>query len=270
MPIRLLALDLDGTLTTSEKTVTKRTRDALNAAAAQGVTVVLATGRPVPGTMPLADDLGLKDMGGYVLASNGSSVYDCAKERDVFFDTLPMEYYDEILSLNDTYGCTALTYDDTHILTENAKHKYVLAESINCNMPIREVPSLRKEVTTPVSKFLLVEDHEKLVPLEQALRERFGDVLDIFFATPYFLDVNPKGAEKGAGLKRLTDLLGIPSADVMACGDGYNDLGMLKWSGLGVAMGNAYGPVQEAADVVTDTNDRDGVAKAIEKYILGR
>ncbi len=264
MTQKLIGLDLDGTLTDSKKRVSQRNRAAQDRARERGHVVVLASGRPLPGVMPVAQELEFAEKGGFLLASNGSQIVDGRSGEVLAEQTLPPKYYHRILQLTKEFGCEAMTYDERSILTETPDAKYVRAEAFNNSLPVTKVDSLEAALPGPVPKFLLVEEHEKLVPLEAALQKEFGETLSIFFALPYFLDVNPRGVDKAAGLAKLCAHLRIPRDQAVAFGDGTNDITMLTWAGTGVAMGNACEETKACADLVAPTNDEDGVAQTLE------
>jgi len=162
----------------------------------------------------------------------------------------------------------ALTYTDSEIVAENDSDKYMIKESLCNNVTIKKVEDLQKFVDYPVAKFLVVGEHQKLLPVQSELLGLFPGVIDAFFSESYFLEVVPAGIEKSASLESLLDILNIKREELMACGDGMNDISMLKYAGLAVAMENAYPEVKEYADYITSSNDDDGVAYAIEKFIL--
>ena len=144
----------------------------------------------------------------------------------------------------------------------------MLKEATCNNARIKKVDSLEHFVDYPVAKFLVVGEHAKLLPVQKALLEQFPDIIDAFFSESYFLEVVPAGIAKDKSLENLMQVLGIKQEELMACGDGMNDIPMLKYAGMAVAMENAYPEVKQYADYITSSNDDDGVAKAIEKFIL--
>jgi Cof subfamily protein (haloacid dehalogenase superfamily) len=162
-----------------------------------------------------------------------------------------------------------MTYDKKGVITENPEDPYVKKEAAINQIPIRRVDRLDMEAANdPVMKFLIVGDPKDLkAPYEEIQRKLSGDV-NAFFSEPYFLEITPNGIEKASALAVLLEEIGVERERLIACGDGYNDIPMLQFAGLSVAMENAYDEVKEFADIITDTNDSDGVAKVIEKYIL--
>ena len=164
----------------------------------------------------------------------------------------------------------ALTYDAAGILTERPDDPYVQIEAATNQIPARKVPDLAAAVDFAVNKVLIVGDPEKMPHVEELMQQRFAGRLSIYRSTPFFLEVMPLGVEKAASLELLLRTQGLFAENLMACGDGWNDLPMIRFAGLGVAMGNAVPQVKAAADYVTADNDHDGVGLAVEKFILRR
>ena len=136
-----------------------------------------------------------------------------------------------------------------------------------CNdASVRRVENLAQYVNYPVAKFLIAGEHEKLIPIQQELQKRHGDVIDAFCSADYFLEIVPKNVAKDRSLAALLEKLGLQREELIACGDGMNDISMIEYAGLGAAMENAYPPVKEKADIIAPSNDEDGVAEIIAKY----
>lgn len=268
MKYSILALDLDGTLTNSEKRITPKTLESVQKAADTGVDIVLASGRPVLGIKDIAKQLQLYDKGGYILAYNGAEIINCKTGNLVLKKELPMECYPLICSAARKYGVNALTYDDEGILAESDDAKYVIKEAINNNISIKKVEVLEDVVKAAVPKFMIVGEPEDLKKVKDELDKQIGDIISIFFSEPYFLELTPKNVKKDSSLECLVSHLGKTCDELMCIGDGLNDIPMFKVSGLAVAMENAYPETKQYADDVTLSNDDDGVAYAIEKYIF--
>jgi len=268
MNFRALALDLDGTLTNSEKIITPRTKEAIFAAMEIGVKIVLASGRPVLGIRRLAEELELYSRGGFILAYNGGQIIDCMTNDIIFERLLPMEYYGEVCEFGRRFGVNALTYDENGVVSENDTAVYVKKEAFNNSIPINKVDKLEDVVKQPVVKFMIVGEPEKISITCEHMRQRFDGEINVFLSEPYFIEVTAAGIEKSAALKVLVSHLDITREQLAACGDGLNDLSMLKYAGYSVAMENAYDEVKRIADYITLSNDDDGVAHFIEKFIL--
>lgn len=268
MQYKVLALDLDGTLTDSKKQITPRTEAALRKAAAKGVRIVLASGRPTVGVQPLADRLDLAENGGCILSYNGGRIVDCKTGQTLVQHAFPPELVGPVCEFAHEAGIVALTYDAQGILTEDPDNPYVQEEARINGIPARKVDDLASAVTFPVNKFLLVGDPERMPHAEEMMQQRFAGKLSIYRSQPFFIETMPLGVEKAASLALLLRTMGLFDKNLMACGDGWNDLPMIQYAGMGVAMGNAVPPVKAAADYVTADNDHDGVGLAVEKFIL--
>lgn len=270
MQYKLIVLDLDGTLTNSEKEITPRTKAALMQAQEAGVKVILASGRPVAGIAPLAEELQLKRYGGFILAFNGGKIIDCKEQKTVCESILPGHLIPELHRIAGENGVTILSYNDRAIITENPDDPYVAVEANLNKMPVERAASFPAAICFPVPKCLIVGDAEKIVRLETLIQQRFGGAISAYRSEPFFLEVMPLNIDKAQSLGRLLDLIGIGRAETIACGDGYNDLTMIRFAGLGVAMANAQPAVREAADYITLSNEEDGVAQVVDKFVLHR
>lgn len=272
-PIRVLALDLDGTLTNDQKIITPRTRAALDAAMARGVTVVLASGRPVAGIQPLARELGLDKTGGCILAFNGGTIVDCRTGEVLYQNSLPPEIVPELCAFTAAQDVAILTYNAPGqaegVLTERPQDPWAAREGAINHLPMVEVQDLAAFVDYPVSKMLITLDPEKMARVEAAGKQQFAGRIDLYPSCAFFLEAVPLGVAKDVSLAALLERMGLTRENLMACGDGMNDRSMIEYAGVGVAMQNAAGPVKESADYVTEAdNNHDGVAEAIEKFIL--
>lgn len=270
MDIKILALDLDGTLTNSEKKISSHTKETLQRAMEDGVTVVLASGRPLVGIKPLAKELELSKYSGYILAYNGGQIIDCHTGGEVYQKVLNPERIASIYEVARKFDVAMLTYDGEDIITEDDTDPYVLRECFINKVKVRKIEDIVSHVTYPVPKCLVVGEHEKLLPVRDYLKEKYGDELSIYFSELFFLEIMPLGVEKSASLELLLNRLQLSREELMACGDGLNDITMLQYAGLGVAMGNACKEAKEVADYITVTNNEDGVAKAVNRFILSK
>ncbi|MDO4265561.1 MAG: Cof-type HAD-IIB family hydrolase [Eubacteriales bacterium] len=266
--VKVLALDLDGTLTNSEKKISEGNRRALFAAMERGVQTALVSGRPCLGIRPLAEELELYERGGFILAYNGGEIIDCASRSIIFRETIPMRIVPKICETARELGMHLVSYDDTHIYSEHPEGEYVQKESFCCNADIIRADRLEEILSAEPVKFIAANDPALLKRALPVMQERFGEDLNIFFSEPYFMEITPKVIDKAYGLSRLAAYLGISRMNIMACGDGYNDIPMMNYAGVSVAMGNACEEVKQAARFVTATNDEDGVARAVERFIL--
>ena len=263
MKYKLIVLDLDGTLTNSKKEITPRNRETLIRMQEQGIRLVLASGRPTYGIVPLANELRMNE---FVLSYNGGEIINWETQEMVYENVLPNEVVPVLYECARTHQLSILTYDGAEIITENSQDPYVLKEAFLNKMAVRETNDFLTDITLPVAKCLIVGDADKLIPLEAELCLRLQGRINVFRSEPYFLELVPQGIDKALSLAVLLKEIGVAREEVIAIGDGYNDLSMIRFAGLGIAMGNAQEPVKKAADYITLSNEEDGVAEAIKKF----
>ena len=266
IPYRAIALDLDGTLTNHEKVVTPKTREALLKAAAKGAVIILASGRPTYGIEPVAECLELNQRGGYILSYNGGNIVNAKTGEKLFSQFLPDEVIPELYAYAKEHGHALLGYAGNEIITEMPDDQYVKEESRINKMNIRKVDNLFESLEPHPTKLLMTGDPTLMLKAEEELVEKLGDRMDIFRSAPFFLELVPKGIDKAKSLTRLLTKINLTPADLIAFGDGYNDLSMLKLAGMGVAMENAAPEVRAEADYVTLSNEEDGVAAALTHF----
>ena len=239
MKYKLLVLDVDGTLLNNQKEISPRTLAALLKVQQMGVHIVLASGRPTNGVMPIAEKLELNHYGGYILSYNGGQIINVQ------------------------------TYHKDFILTDKPDNKYVIQEANLNKMQIVGVDNFAEAVDFPPCKCMLAsDDEEALIGLENHWKKRLDGVLDAFRSEPYFLEVVPQFIDKGNTLGVLMTKLSVSPEEVIAIGDGVCDVTMLQLAGVGIAMGNAEDSVKACVDKTTLTNEEEGVAVAVERTIL--
>lgn len=268
MDYRMIVLDLDGTLTNRDKVITEHTKQVLMEAQKRGKKVVLASGRPTYGVMPLAEELELDKHGGYILSFNGGVITDCCTREVVFQKRLPVEANRRIAELAVEERVDLMTYQDAMIITNNPDCPYAKLESQINHLEIKKVENMAGYVDFAVPKFLMMDDGDYLAMVEARVKAALGKNFSVYRSEPFFLEILPRGIDKAQCLEQLLKLLGLEREEMIACGDGYNDLSMIRFAGLGVAMENAVLPVRNAADYVTYSNNDEGVAHVVEKFLL--
>ena len=160
-----------------------------------------------------------------------------------------------------------VTYDHEFVLTESPDDEYVLKEALLNVMKIKKVDNFLEAIPRPITKCLIVGEQTRLAELEKEMYEQLKDKMGVFRSEPYFLELVPKGIDKAQSLSILLKEIGLTKEEMIAIGDGFNDLSMIQYAGLGIAMANAQPIVRENADFITLSNDEDGVAYAVEKFI---
>lgn len=269
MKYKLLVLDVDGTLLNDKKEISPRTQAALLKVQQMGVHIVLASGRPTGGVLPLANVLELNHYGGYILSYNGGQIINVQTGELLFEKRINPEmlpYLDKKAKKN---NFAIFTYHKDYIVTDSPDNKYVLQEAALNNMRVVGVDNFPAAVDFSPCKCMLASDNEaELVGLENHWKKRLAGVLEVFRSEDYFLEVVPKFIDKGNTLAVLMEMLKVTTEEVVAIGDGVADVSMLQLAGTGVAMGNARDSVKACADFTTLPNNMDGVAVAVEKAIL--
>lgn len=266
LPYRIIALDLDGTLTNHDKVVTPKTRNALLKAQDEGVVIVLASGRPTYGIEPVAECLELDKRGGYILSYNGGKIVNAKTKEELFTQFLPDGVIPIIYQYAKEHHHALLGYAENEIITEMPDDPYVKEESRINKMNIKQVDHLLDHLEAHPTKLLMTGDPADMIKAEEELAEILGSRMEVFRSAPFFLELVPNGIDKAQSLLRLLGKLNLTPADMMAFGDGYNDLSMLRLAGMGVAMENAAPEVRADADYVTLSNEDDGVAAALEHF----
>ena len=265
---KLLALDIDGTLTNTQKDITPATLEKIIEAQEKGHIVAIASGRPLPGIRKIADTIELDRFGGYVLAFNGGRIVDYSTGEVVYQAVLDNDVVRDIYDYCLKAGCGMVTYDGDRVITGTDIDGYMTFEASINHMEIMRIDNFREYIDFPLNKCLLTADPDKAEKIEQELAEKFGDQLNIFRSEPYFVEIMPPNVHKATSLEKLLEVLDMDRKDLVACGDGYNDLTMIEYAGVGVAMANAQDIVKEHADYITLSNDEDGLVPVVDKFIL--
>ena len=269
MKYKLLVLDVDGTLLNDEREISKRTLAALLKVQQMGVRIVLASGRPTYGLMPLAKTLELGNYGGFVLSYNGCQIIKAQNGEILFERRINPEMLPYLEKKARKNGFAIFTYHDDTLITDSPDNEYIKNEALLNNLKIIREDEFSTAIDFAPCKCMLVSDKEKaLIGLEQHWEKRLAGTLDAFRSEPYFLEVVPCGVNKANTLGALLEHLGVTREEVIAVGDGVCDVTMLQLAGMGVAMGHSQESVKVCADYVTASNEEDGVALAVEKLIL--
>lgn len=269
MKYKLLVLDVDGTLLNDEREISKRTLAALLKVQQMGVRIVLASGRPTYGLMPLAKTLELGNYGGVVLSYNGCQIIKAQNGEILFERRINPEMLPYLEKKARKNGFAIFTYHDDTLITDSPDNEYIKNEALLNNLKIIREDEFSTAIDFAPCKCMLVSDKEKaLIGLEQHWEKRLAGTLDAFRSEPYFLEVVPCGVNKANTLGALLEHLGVTREEVIAVGDGVCDVTMLQLAGMGVAMGHSQDSVKVCADYVTASNEEDGVALAVEKLIL--
>lgn len=266
--VKLIALDLDGTLLTSDKKISKKNLAALKLARSKGIKVVLTTGRPLKAMDFFLNDLGTQGKDDeYTITFNGGLVQKNSGEildKTVFSLEDVARIYEEGKRL----GIPIDAVSDGVVYQIGSDNESLYAK-FNPSLTFKKVPFEDLSSQLTYNKCVTAFAQEPLDAAIEKIAPELAEQYEIFKSRDLLLEWSPKQVHKAAGLKKLVSYLGLDSSQVMACGDETNDLSMIEWAGLGVAMQNAVSSVKKAADLVTPmTNDEDAIAWAIENYVL--
>ena len=271
--IKLIAIDMDGTLLNEKKHIDKAQKEAIHEAVEAGIKIVLCTGRPLYGILPFYEELGLSELDseGYVILNNGCSIHktkDWELIDQVNFTSDDIDYlykfsegYDINFTLvNDYYYFNIDDRKPTDELITDAGFVF----SDITNISLKEAKNGKHKII----KIMFLGNPNIMANFqkenENILKDKYSSVL----SQPYVYEILPKGNNKGTGLKKLAKKLGIKQEEIMAIGDGNNDIEMFEYANYSVAMENGTELAKKAAKYETDSNENDGVAKAIRKYAL--
>lgn len=277
MNLKAIILDIDGTLVNSQKKISERTKKALLLAQAKGIKLILASGRPVRGMLNVMHELEMDKHHGLVVAYNGASVMDCESKEIVFnkamtpqeaqsvlnhvknFEVIPMIAKDDTMYVNNVFN-GMITYKNNPI-------NIIEYESRGGNYLLCEKSDLAEFVDFPLNKILLAGDPEYLKENHVKISEPFTGKLSSMFTAAFYYEFTAQGIDKANALNEVLVPMGINPEDTISFGDGQNDLSIINFAGIGVAMGNAVDELKKAADEITLSNDEDGIAHVLEKYL---
>ncbi|MDO4487675.1 MAG: Cof-type HAD-IIB family hydrolase [Eubacteriales bacterium] len=265
--IRLIAMDLDGTLNNDEKAITRETKEMLMRAADDGVTLCLASARPAPGLYRECDELLMREKGGMLMSYNGGCIVDAASGEVLYRASMPFNETKEVLTKLKELPVTVILDDGVRFYVEDKNGYKVQYEASNNRMELTEVNDLARDITFSPVKILMSVDPEIIDGIKAEIAAFLPEDLTVTQTAPFYLEVIPKTINKGAGLREICRILGIGIENTISFGDSENDIPMILAAGTGVAMGNASDEVKSKADFVTLSNNEDGIAFALKKFM---
>jgi Cof subfamily protein (haloacid dehalogenase superfamily) len=267
MEQKVLVLDIDGTLTNSTKEITSSTKEALQDIMEKGHKVILASGRPTPGMRRYEEELELEKYGGYLLSYNGARVVECRSGEIVYQRTLPQMMIPGLYGFAKRHGCGLITYLGSTVISAFRPDEYIELEARINGLPVKQVENFVDFVDFEVNKCLMTKESGEAAVLEKELQKKYGELLSIYRSEPFFIEIMPRNVNKASSLEKMLEAIGQKRENTICCGDGFNDISMIKFAGVGVAMANAQQEVKEAADYITASNDEDGLIQVIDKFI---
>jgi Cof subfamily protein (haloacid dehalogenase superfamily) len=261
---RLLLSDVDGTLVTNDKVLTKAALAAVTDLRLAGIAVAITSSRPPRGLRMLIEPLGLE---GPVAGLNGG-IYvnpDLSVIQTYLLDSAVARQAVELMTAS---GLEIWLYTAKGWFVQNRAGPHAVREAWILKFPPKILALSDVELTQAIKIVGVSDEPERIAAAEQAVRRAVGDRASIARSQTYYLDVTDRQANKGAVVATLSRLMNIPTGQIAVIGDGSNDIAMFKAAGLSIAMGNASDEVKAEADAVTDTNENDGFAKAIRDFVL--
>jgi Cof subfamily protein (haloacid dehalogenase superfamily) len=260
--IKLVAIDLDDTLLHDDLKISLRAKNDIREAMARGITVTLATGRMFAAAIPYAKELELD----VPLITYQGAMVKYTDGQLVFHQTIPLELAQQVVNFIRPYGHHINVYVNDELFMEKDSpegRSYVAVTKV----PPRFVESFDKLWAEP-TKLVIIAEEQELEVLAQRLTQEFGTALNVTRTLSHLLEVTHCKVTKGTALKALTESLELQPQQVMAIGDSLNDIEMIQFAGLGVAMANSVPQLKEYARYITLTNNEDGVAEVLEKFVL--
>lgn len=265
---KLIALDIDGTLVNDEKKITERTKSAIKAARERGVTVVLATGRPIDGIIRYLEELDMFTENDYALSYNGALVLK-SKDREVVSKVgllgSDLKY---LFNLSKELDVNIHAFSEERGLITPKENKYTEIEATlnNIKYNLDDYSDISDDHS--FIKIMMIDEPEKLDKAIEKLPKEVYEKYTVVKSAPFFLEFMNKKVNKGVGVELLAKHLNIKQEEIITMGDAGNDLHMIEYAGMGIAMGNATNDIKTIANYITESNNEDGVAKAIEKFVL--
>ncbi len=267
MSYKMIVLDIDGTLTNDKKKITPKTLDALKKAQESGIILALASGRPVAGLGKLCRELEMEQHHGILLAYNGGKVLDAQSGNVLYEKAIPQEKARAILSHLEQFSVIPMVDDGKCLYVQDKNgHKVDYESSIN-DLDVKEVGILSDYLDFSPVKVLTAAPNEVLLSHMEEMTAPFKEEFSFIMSAPFYLECNMKGINKAASLDLVCQKLGIHASEMIAFGDAQNDITMVEYAGLGVAMENACDELKAVANEITASNNEDGIALILEKYL---
>jgi Cof subfamily protein (haloacid dehalogenase superfamily) len=266
MQYKMLVLDMDDTLLTDDHKISELNKKVLLEAQAQGVYVVLASGRPTSAMTAYAKELELDLNDSYIISFNGAIISTVKDDLVLFEQKLTVEQIHELYDYSVKMNTHIITYLDNEIISETDS-EYIEIEKEITGLAHLKVPSFKDAVSKPAVKCILLAEPSYLKELEDDLKLAMPH-LSIAMSKPFFLEAAQYGIDKAASIKILAEKLNIHQSEIIAVGNAGNDLTMIEYAGLGVWVDNVTPELRDRANVIVASNNNDGVAEVVQRYIL--
>ena len=277
MAIKAIFLDIDGTLTNKDKIITPETKKALLKAQSRGVKLVIASGRPPGGLYKYGNQLDMQNNNGLFVCYNGARVIDCMTNEVLVDVAMPKELAREVLEHVKKFNVRPMVTTGKHMTVENVYDCMIKDgdrvfnvleyEARSNGYLLKEAVTVEDYLTEPVNKILTAGDSAYLQEHYQEMSAPFEGKLSMMFTANFYYEYMQLGIDKGKSLSEAMNRLGIAREECIAFGDAENDISMLKYAGIGVAMGNATDAVKAIADEICEDNNSDGIAKCLYRHM---
>ncbi|WP_077850799.1 Cof-type HAD-IIB family hydrolase [Clostridium felsineum] len=279
MDIKVIIMDIDGTLTNSKKIITDKTKKALKKAQELGTVLILASGRPTSGLMDFAEELEMDKNHGLLVSFNGAKVVDCENGKVLFDETMSIEQGQAVLEHMKKFEVKPMIDKGEYMYVNDVfkneiqykgkPFNIIKYEARNNKFKLCEKDDLALFADYPLNKILTAGEPEYLKEHYKEMMEPFKETLNCMFTADFYFEFTAKGIDKAKALDTVLMPMGYKKKEMIAFGDGHNDISMVKYAGIGVAMDNAVQELKDEADEVTLSNDEDGIAHTLSKYMKG-
>ena len=272
MKTKILLCDLDATLFDDKKRVSDEDLGSINEMIDAGHRFVIATGRPLYSAKVVSREIGLFRDGIILLSSNGAVIYDCATDKVIARESLPLDVVDDLFRAALSENLSIHTYTDDNVVSEHLTREIRMYTSV-IKMPFAPMASIPRDLPEPPPKLIVMSAEENsreiLIDFEARHAAMVGERAESVFSNDHLLEYLPVGVSKGTGLRTVCSLLDIPLENSIAAGDEANDIPMIVAAGVGAVMKNGTDEAKSHADYVTKrTNNESGVSEIIRKFVF--
>jgi Cof subfamily protein (haloacid dehalogenase superfamily) len=268
MKYKMLVLDMDDTLLNDDHQISAKNKASLMQAQEKGIIVVLASGRPTPAMSKFANELEMSRFDTFMISYNGAVITDLKTNTTFFEQSLSVEDIHLLHDFSKEHQVSIITYINGEIIA-SADSEYLAIEHAITEMPVQIVADFKDAVNTQTIKCIMLGEPNYLKSVESKLKLTMPHK-SVSTSKPFFLEITEKGIDKAASLTLLAQKLNIKQSEIIAVGNANNDLSMVQYAGLGVWVDNVDTELRHLADVIVASNNNDGVAEVVEKYILNQ
>lgn len=260
MDYKMLVLDLDDTLLNKNLEISERTVKTLHRLREMGVEIVIATGRMFSSALPYIKEL---ELTGPVINYNGAYIKEVGKDKLIYHQPIPLDIAKEVIKDSEEAGLYINVYIDDRLFVSELNEKseiYYKTTGIQSE-PVGKLSDFIFE--SPTKMLIIEEDRDKIQDYLSYFKEKYRGIVEVTQSKAYFIEFMANRVSKGNAIKILSERLNIPLEEIIAIGDGWNDLEMIQTAGLGIAMGNAPAGVRKEADKVAGDHDNEGVSNVL-------